>query len=74
VSQGQEKTRKAVYWSYLLRLRLVDNAGQPVWRASLEEPGSGHEQHFESLEALCVYLAGLIAPNDDEEKDAAGIP
>ena len=68
------KTRKVVYRSYLLRLRLVDNAGQPVWRASLEEPGSGHEQHFESLETLCTYLAGSIAPDDDQKEDAASVP
>lgn len=36
-----EKPR--TYRSYLLRLRLVDNAGQPVWRVSLQEPGSERE-------------------------------
>jgi len=27
--------------AYLLRLWLSDNAGQPVWRGSLEDPHSG---------------------------------
>ena len=28
------------YHAYLLRLRRVENAGQPVWRFSLEQPAA----------------------------------
>ena len=55
------------YHSYLLRLWRVDNAGQPVWRVSLEAPGSRAQLHFESLSALCVYLAQQLNPNEKEE-------
>jgi hypothetical protein len=48
------------YRSYLLRLRWVDNAGQPVWRVSLQEPGSEREVLFGSLRELCAYLAREI--------------
>ena len=52
------------YRSYLIRLWRMDNAGQPVWRAALQEPGSETQIHFESPHALWVYVAvqiGLIA-------------
>lgn len=56
------------YRSYLLRLRLVDNAGQPVWRASLQKPGSEHEVQFGSLVALCAYLTEEIEVDGGKEK------
>ena len=49
------------YRSYLLRLWWADNAGQPVWRFSLEVPGSRTQLHFESLRTLCVYLAQQLS-------------
>lgn len=57
------------YRSYLLRLRLVDNAGQPVWRVSLQEPGSEREVYFNSLAELCVYLAEEIGVDGSKEKE-----
>jgi hypothetical protein len=54
------------YHSYLLRLWRRDNAGQPV---SLEVPGSRTQLHFESLAALCVYLAQQLSA--DEKKKAS---
>lgn len=45
------------YQAYLLRLRRADNAGCPVWRISLERPGQAGQLQFESLSALCAYLA-----------------
>jgi hypothetical protein len=55
------------YRSYLLRLWRADNAGHPVWRASLEEPGSQTQLHFESLAALCAYLAEQAGGSSKEE-------
>jgi hypothetical protein len=45
------------YHSYLIRFWRMDNAGRPVWRAALQEPGSDSEVRFESPEALWAYLA-----------------
>lgn len=48
------------YQSFLLRLRQADNAGCPVWRISLERPGQQGQVQFESLSALCAYLASQM--------------
>lgn len=48
------------YRSYLLRLRWVDNAGQPAWRISLQETGNEGEIQFVSLVEMCAYLTGEI--------------
>ena len=45
------------YLSYLLRLwRKRDDQGQPVWCASLEEPGSHQTLRFRDLPALFAFL------------------
>lgn len=44
------------YQAYLLRLRRVDNAGQPVWRFSLERPGSGEPRNFDRLVEVFDFL------------------
>ncbi len=51
---------RPTYQSYLLRLRRADNAGRPVWRVSLEAPGSETQIYFDNLEALCTYLAAQM--------------
>jgi hypothetical protein len=45
------------YRSYLLRLWQVDDAGQPVWRASLADAHTGERRGFASLAALAAFLA-----------------
>jgi hypothetical protein len=55
------------YRSYLLRLWRADNAGQPVCRASLEEPGGHPQLNFESLAALCAYLAAQMGDEEAEQ-------
>lgn len=60
------------YRSYLLRLWRADNAGQPVCRASLEEPGGHPQLNFESLTALCAYLAAQMGGDESRRaSDAA---
>ena len=45
------------YLSYLLRVwRMTDGQGQPVWCASLEEPGSHHTESFADMGALFTFL------------------
>ena len=52
------------YTCYLLRLRRMDNAGQPVWRFTLESPGGGSPQVFSSLDELLAFLQTLTAGAD----------
>ena len=61
-------TTQPNYLSYLIRLRRVDNAGRPVWRASLEVPGSETQIYFDNLEALCTYLVRQIQSLDEKEE------
>ncbi len=55
------------YRSYLIRFWRMDNAGQPVWRGALQEPGSETQIYFESPAALWAYVAaqiGLVAAEE----------
>jgi hypothetical protein len=44
------------YQVYLLRLRRANNAGQPVWRFSLERPGHGERRNFDQLAEVFGFL------------------
>ena len=59
------------YLSFLLRLWRVSGKEQTVWRASLENPATGEQQAFVSLDDVVDYLrretAALINVGDDEE-------
>jgi len=44
------------YFSYLLRLWRVNEAGTHVLRASLEDPITGERRGFADLKSLFVYL------------------
>ncbi len=54
------------YLSYMLRMwRRRDGAGQPVWCASLEEPGSHQTASFGDMRAMFAFLQsrlGLAPP------------
>ena len=50
---SQEKPR---YISYLLRLWQAGDAGNPVWRASLEDPHTRERKGFANLPALFAFL------------------
>jgi len=63
----------AAYLSYLLRLWPTRSHEEQVWRASLEQAGSGQMQGFASLQALFDYLldqTGQAEPpkNTDPER------
>lgn len=53
--------RRSSYLSYLLRLWLEMSQDKALWRASLEEPGSGECQGFKDLESLFVFLQVRVA-------------
>jgi hypothetical protein len=56
------------YLSYMLRMwRKRDGNGQPVWCATLEEPGSHHTESFGDADALFAFLQsrlGIEMPGD----------
>jgi hypothetical protein len=59
------------YFSYLLRLWLVENQEGCIWRCSIENVRTGERQGFASLESLCDFLrqeTGLL-PDDELEND-----
>ncbi len=47
------------YSAYLLRIWSGDEAENPVWHASLEDPHTREILTFDSLENLCGYLIDL---------------
>jgi hypothetical protein len=62
------------YAAYLLRLRRSDQAGQPIWRASLENAHDARRQDFANLEALIAFLRerfGQVKPDDDRKRGDA---
>jgi len=60
------------YESYLLRLWESDQAGELVWRASLESTDTGGHHGFADLDSLFAYLETVCQtlPPDD----AHGLP
>lgn len=60
---------QAIYRSYLLRLWQVEENGSRVWRASLEETGTGKRIAFAKLEELWRYLAAETAANQREQEE-----
>jgi hypothetical protein len=59
------------YFSYLLRLWLVENREGFLWRCSVENVQTGERKGFASLESLCNFLCqetGLLV-DDELEND-----
>jgi hypothetical protein len=60
---------KAHYFSFLLRLWLAGEDGNPIWRASLEDPHTGEQLGFTSLKELFIYLetrtGEILFPSED---------
>jgi hypothetical protein len=67
---------RQTYLAFLLRLWRVDSAGQPAWRASLEDAHSGQRHGFGDLPALQEFLQALLDPCPPEgaAADPAGAP
>ena len=57
---------KERYKAFLLRLWQVNQNGDHIWRASLEDTRTGERRGFASLEALMEYLRAQIK---GDEKD-----
>lgn len=59
------------YQAFLLRLWLADNGGQPVWRLSLEKPGSSSRRIFHSIAELDSFLLALTGEHADGDRPFA---
>jgi hypothetical protein len=59
---NDESVRHGAYVAYMLRLwRAGSRAGQPIWRASLENPHTGERLAFGDAKELFAFLAELMA-------------
>ena len=58
------------YISYLIRLWQIRNAGELVWRASLESPSTGERVGFSSLDELFGFLQRQTRPTPDADQGA----
>lgn len=50
---------KITYQSFLLKLWLVKQNGRLLWLASLEDPHTGQQINFSSLEDLFIFFNQL---------------
>jgi hypothetical protein len=53
---GDQNMRRTEYLSFLLRLWRVSVEGAPVWRVSLQRPGTAEGISFADLEAVVAFL------------------
>jgi hypothetical protein len=69
-----ERSGSPTYLAYMLRVWLAgSSAGQPVWRASLENPHTGERLAFGDVEGLFAFLSELLAsPADARMPYASG--
>jgi hypothetical protein len=58
------------YVSFLLRLWQSDEAGCPIWRASLESAQTGEKCHFPSVFVLAEYLEREFGQREEESEKA----
>ena len=63
----QQKPRSH-YVSYLLRMWETTDGEQPIWRASLERPGTEERLGFVSLSELVAYLEDIIEVWQEENR------
>lgn len=55
------------YRAYMLRMWSVEQSGQAVWRASLEDPHTRQKIGFSNVEALIGYICELTDSAQDKE-------
>ena len=58
------------YISYLLRLWKVEGGEGGGWRASIEDPHTGEQRGFASLEALFAFLREQVGTSSVSDRDA----
>jgi hypothetical protein len=61
------------YLSYMLRMwRKTDGQGQPVWCASLEEPGSHQTARFGDMPSMFAFLQRRLGDTAAQEGSLPG--
>jgi hypothetical protein len=49
-------SKNSNYYSFLLRMWVVSDEADPLWRASLEDPNTGGRKVFATLDELAAFL------------------
>jgi hypothetical protein len=57
---------KSNYVSYMLRMWQVNSAGQPVWRASLENTSTGERLGFADPAGLLAFLSRVTQAQPEQ--------
>jgi hypothetical protein len=57
------------YLAYLLRLWQVNQDGDCVWRASLENSHTGERRGFASLDLMMIFLTELLQQSTGDEQN-----
>ena len=57
------------YFAFLLRLWKEKKSEPAIWRASLEDPYSGEQKGFATLEDLLAYLIRKTKPEIQKDTD-----
>ena len=71
--QQENMTNKDThYLSFLLRLWLADDDGEPARRVSIESPLTGERKGFANLDELCRYLQLLTVNEAGDAHDENG--
>ena len=69
---GNQNARRTEYLSFLLRLWRVSVEGAPVWRISLQRPGTAEGIRFADLDAVVAFLRAEsqegVAPEPSESE------
>jgi hypothetical protein len=56
------------YLSYMLRMWCTrDSKGQPLWRASLEEPGNHQRASFGDVRSLFAFLQSRVGVEQNRD-------
>ena len=55
------------YLSFLLRLWRIKQQGCEIWRASLEDPHTGEQHGFASLDLMLAFLMEQIQQSPGDE-------
>lgn len=66
--------RKHRYYAFLLRLWQEGQNDGVVWRASLEEPGTGRVWGFDGLDVLAEHLRHLLDSPDGPHDSRPTLP
>ncbi len=62
------------YRSFLIRLWWAENAGNPLWRVEVEEPGNETRMQFDEVALLCQFLQMHFTEHHDDSQSSPKLP